>query len=168
MSRHLSMRREAALRERAVRDRQGDFGDVIWWYALDSIEMHPIYDEPGERKYKPRANVPILWWFDTEGGDRLTPEGRELYRALEFGVRAEALRNAGIEPEADDRLGDMVLWDDFAYEVVEFTPTSQALRGHPIGKRGRELTVRVTAIRRYPASDMPHDWFPDSEPPPTP
>jgi hypothetical protein len=80
-------------------------------------------------------------------------------------VTVGALRNAGVDPESDDRVNDMIKFRGWFWDIVEFTLTSQSSIVSPDeDDRGDDSTVRIIAFRRFPASDMPHDFFPDVEP----
>lgn len=169
--RRSELRRESALRERQFRERESEYGGIIYWYALDhdAVVSDSVYDESGEKTWHPRANVPIFWAFDEESGDLITPEGRELRRMLEFAVRLTALQNAGITPDPDLRLGDILQWEDQWWEVSQFTAHSQLLPSQSLGNTALDATARVTAIRRYFDYDMPLDFMPvDAEEVPRP
>lgn len=158
------MRREHRLRERAFREREGAFESKVWWYRWDDLasQMHDVYDESGDRRYHPRANVPPLWWFDAEGGDVQTGEGRHLDRAMTMAVTVGSLRNAGILPEPDDRVNDLILFRGWWWDILGFEATSQSSAGLPYThfRPGDDATVRIVSKRRFPLSDMPLDVFP--------
>jgi hypothetical protein len=163
MPRQVDMRREHMIRERLFREREQSFETYVHWLVFDhgTSERDTIYDESGEKRYRKRANVPILWWYDDEGGDRLTGEGRTLLRVMNIAVTVAALRNAGIDPESDDRVNDLVLFRGWYWEVTEFTLTSQSTVASPTSEAGGDdATVNVRLYRRFPMSDMPLDEFP--------
>lgn len=163
MPRQVDMRREHLLRERAFREREQSFETYVHWYVFDwsGSERDAIYDESGEKRFKKRANVPLLWWYDEEGGDLLTAEGRTLLRVMNMAVTVAALRNAGIDPESDDRVNDLVLFRGWLWEITSFTLTSQSTVASPTSEdHGDDSTVNIRLYRRFPQSDMPLDEFP--------
>lgn len=159
------------LRERAFRERETSFEAFIEWYVFDlaTSVKDDLYDEAsvtGEKRFAKKAHVPILWWFDEEGGDRLTAEGRVLTRSATMAVTVGALRNAGIDPESDDRVNDMVKFRGWFWGVENIVFTSQSsLMDSDTDDQGDDATARVSLLRRFPISDMPYDFFPDPEEP---
>lgn len=163
MSRHVNMRREHVLRERAFREREQSFEATVYWYVFDPVlsAKDNVYDESGEKRFKKKAIVPVLWWFDEEGGDYLTPEGRRLQHQTTFAFTVGSLRNAGVALLPDDIVNDLLQWQGYYWEIVHIDFTSQSAIGDAAGLHPNvDSTVRVNAYRRFPVSDMPLDLFP--------
>jgi hypothetical protein len=163
------MRREHVLRERLFYERETSFETAVYWYLYDAANSpsDPLFDESsntGEKRYGKRSIVHVLWWFDTEGGDRLGGEGRDLVRNLVVGVTVGALRNAGIEPDPDAIVNDIIKFRGWFWEITGATFTSEsAITNEADHYMGDDSTVRVECVRRFPVSDMPFDFFPEPE-----
>lgn len=159
------LKREHALRKRAIREYQRNFDYWVNWYVFEQHTPDNLYDEPGDRSYKGPYKVPVLWVFDEEGNDTLTGTGREIRRVATFAIGMQALRHAGISTEPDDRQNDIIQWDGFYWDVQSVLHTSlsdmQSDPGNRIYEGSDELTARVKAIRRFPDHDLPFDTFPE-------
>lgn len=153
--------------------------DVIWFmYDTISSEWDPIYDEGG-KTFGPPIRVPALWVDQIEDPEQYSGEGRRPTQRFRFAVSAAALQQRGIDvleahgnavgtdlppvpgpgqvgrpesPWRDDRLNDVVWYDNRFYSISNFQ-----IRGR---MKSADLIVGVSAIEMDPNDEAIQDVFP--------
>lgn len=154
-------------------------GEKVVWFPFDTekSDYHDIYDEGG-RTYRPGIHMPVLWIDQIEDPEQYSGEGRRPTQRLRFAVSARALALRGVSPyEAhgndiggerptspvppqigrpsapwlDDRLNDVVFYDQRFYAVSQFQ-----IRGR---LRTQDVIIGVAAIELLVDDEADFDFF---------
>lgn len=158
----------------------GQIGEEILWFKfdMDGSSYDDIYDEGG-KGYLPAIRCMALWVDQIEDPEQYSGEGRRPTQRLRFAVSGEELQLRGIStyeahgaslgylrpdapyppqpgrdaaPWLDDRLNDVVFYDNRFYSVSNFQ-----IRGR---LKNRDVIIGVAALELKPEDESVFDFFP--------
>lgn len=136
-------------------------GEEVEWFELDTTAstLDNVYDEPGNRVYKPPVRVTVIQIDQGEPIEIDTHEGRHPTGSIHFGVTAQALAEAGItftHGHAPQHLNDVVAWDGRYFAVSDYE-----IRG----RVRADVVIGITAVETMEDEEYVFDTTPPTVPP---
>ena len=153
--------------------------EIIWFkFDVDGSSYDDIYDEGG-KGYLPAIRCMALWVDQIEDPEQYSGEGRRPTQRIRFAVSGEELQLRGIStyethgaeigglkpaapyppqpgrdaaPWLDDRLNDVIFYDNRFYSVSNFQ-----IRGR---LKNRDVIIGVAALELKPEDESVFDFFP--------
>lgn len=136
-------------------------GEEVEWFELDvaASTSHPVYDEPGNRVYKPPVRVTMIQIDETEPVEMSGHEGRHSTGSIRAGVTAQALREAGISAthaHAPQHLNDIIYWNGRYFAISKFDIQGR-IRG--------DAVIGISAVEVMEFEEYVFDTTPPTNPP---
>jgi hypothetical protein len=153
-------RRELAYIFRQYDRFTASMGEEVEWFELDvaATTTNSVYDEPGNRVYKPPVRVTMIQIDESEPIEEQGHEGRHSTGTLRAGVTAKALREAGVSVthgNAPKHLNDVLYWNGRYFAVSSFQ-----IRGRVRG----DVMIGITAVETMEAEEYVFDVTPPTNP----
>ena len=152
---------------------------VVWFkFDVDGSKYDDIYDTGG-RSYLPGIRMPILWVDQIEDPEQYSEMGRRPTQRIRFAVSSRMMVDRGIStyeahghqldsrkpgpphppqpgraetPWLDDRLNDVIFYDNRFYSVSNFQ-----IRGRV---RNKDSIIGVAGLELIPEDESLFDFFP--------
>lgn len=153
--------------------------EVVWFkFDIDKSEYDDIYDTGG-RSYRAGIRMPILWVDQIEDPEQYSEMGRRPTQRIRFAVSSRMMTNRGIStyeahghqlssprpdaphppqpgraesPWLDDRLNDVLFYDDRFYSISNFQ-----IRGRV---KNKDAIIGVAGLELIPEDESVFDFFP--------
>lgn len=144
-------RRELAQINRHLDTMSYTVGDSVLWSAIDlaASVIDDVYDEPGERVYRPAVAVQTIWLDKAEKGKRYEQGERyDVFNHLNGAVSLNAIRAFGIPVPTDDtkRVFDVWKYRGQYWEITDWEYSERLA--------GDDVIISVSASQLQLAADF--------------